>query len=190
MISRRSQGVHNRGHGFPKIFNPAGVHNFTHTCQPTLNANVISPLPLEAGRGWKATLYSRANLSMILHVTPPELVTLGPSGRRYIPTPHTHAPRSQLLRVKEPQKYQHQTQHNVRSTGPWIDVHTLVVDRGPIPPRMVVCSVLVLKARTSVLVRQDGTNNHTQVAFHTSLTQHSSHYSPYQIHVIHLDRST
>ena len=47
------------------------MYNFAHTCQPTLNACTISPLPLEAGRGWKATLYSCANLSMIHHVTAP-----------------------------------------------------------------------------------------------------------------------
>jgi hypothetical protein len=29
------QVIHNRGHGFSKRFNPAGVHNFTHTWRPS-----------------------------------------------------------------------------------------------------------------------------------------------------------
>jgi hypothetical protein len=27
---------------FQKKLNPTGMHNFTHTCQPTLNANVLA----------------------------------------------------------------------------------------------------------------------------------------------------
>jgi hypothetical protein len=37
-----SQVIHNRGHGFSKRLNPIGVHNFAHTCQPTLNANILA----------------------------------------------------------------------------------------------------------------------------------------------------
>ena len=38
----RSQVVRNCGHGFSKRLNPAGVYNFNHTYQPTLNANVLA----------------------------------------------------------------------------------------------------------------------------------------------------
>ena len=54
---------------FRKIYPCRGVQLFAHTCQPTLNALAIYPLPLEAGRGWKATLYSCAYLSMMHQVT-------------------------------------------------------------------------------------------------------------------------
>ena len=54
---------------FQKIKPCRGVQLFAHTCQPTLNACTICPLPLEAGRGWMATLYSCAYVSMIHHVT-------------------------------------------------------------------------------------------------------------------------
>ena len=37
-----SQVVRNRGHGFSKRFNPAGVHNFTHMYQPTINAKLLA----------------------------------------------------------------------------------------------------------------------------------------------------
>ena len=37
-----SPSVHNREHGFSKRFNPAGVYNFTHTYQPTLNAKLLA----------------------------------------------------------------------------------------------------------------------------------------------------
>src|SRR5664279_421057 len=45
----RHQVVHNRGHGFSKRFNPAGVYNFTHTYRPAPCLN-ISTLPGNAGR--------------------------------------------------------------------------------------------------------------------------------------------
>ena len=66
----RHQVVHNRGHGFPKDFIPAGVYNFLPTrANRLLMPLQFIPLPLEAGRGWMATLYSCAYLSMMHQVT-------------------------------------------------------------------------------------------------------------------------
>ena len=50
----RSQVVHNRGHGFSKRFNPAGVYYFTHWYRP---ACLVSSLPGKAGKCTRLNLY-------------------------------------------------------------------------------------------------------------------------------------
>ena len=64
----RHQVVHNRGHGFPKDFIPAGVYNFL----PTRANRLLMPDHLTSSFGGRqrvdATLYSCAYLSMIHQV--------------------------------------------------------------------------------------------------------------------------
>jgi hypothetical protein len=73
------------------------------------------------------------------HVTAPMLVPAGPPAAA-TRLHSTHTLRRASSSEQRALKTLSRTQHNVRTTGPWIDVHTLVVDRGPIPPRMVVRS--------------------------------------------------
>ena len=59
------------------------------------------------------------------------------------------------------QSHHHHTHARLkyRTRGPWIDVHTLVVDRGPIPPRMVVRSSWFPSENVVLGGRTEG-NNH------------------------------
>ena len=91
----RHQVVHNRGHGFPKDLSLQGCTTLPTRANRLLIPLQLCPLPLEADRGWMATLYSCANLSMIHQVTatshflreariaaPSHSPTLSPQGSR------------------------------------------------------------------------------------------------------------
>ena len=73
---------------------------------------------MEAGRGWKATLYSRANLSMIHQVT--ATGDTNPGG----PLNSGTYSISIIISVSH---HTHTQMEIVKLEAPWIDVHTLVV---------------------------------------------------------------
>ena len=108
---------------------------------------------------------------MILHITPPNTFPKEPRPTPHAYTPHTHATEPR------PTRRAHTLNTKISELiGPWIDVHTLVVEGVPFPQRMVVRSVLVQRARTQgPRVGRTEQITTTHVASHTSLTPHSSH---------------
>ena len=103
-------------------------------------------------------------------VTPPKACSHSRTpGRCHMPTTHTHI-------IKTSSTYSHQ---DFRTTGPWIDVHTLVVDRGSHSPHAWLYARLGSDRSENVRSRSaDRTSNHIPMwssiqAFNHTLPLHT-----------------
>ena len=138
----RHQVVHNRGHGFSKRLNPAGVYNFL----PTRTNRLLTPHVTSSFGGWQrvdGSLYSCVYLSMIHQVRATGAV---PSGRPLAAPSHspTRYPSGSQLITATSHFDKSSNSHpngNIELEAPWIDVHTLVVDRITHSLQRVVCTL-------------------------------------------------
>ena len=116
----------------------------------------ISPLPWKASRGWMATLYSCANLSMI------HRCGVANARTAVLPAPtqplRPHAPQSQVFHTNEPYMYHHtHSRIKYRTRGP-MDRCAQASSRRESPFSMRGCTLsLGSEGENLVLGRQDRT---------------------------------
>lgn len=122
---------------FRKILSLQGCTTFCPHVPTTLNACTIKPLPMEAGRGWMATLYSCAYLSMIHQAGLPGNLAGPPNSGTYSKAQTrlhiTTSPFSSVQSNSKSNQFKSVRNHQLMSNGnleleaPWIDILTLVV---------------------------------------------------------------